>query len=159
MMMRLAAAWTRSTTQVVAHLNLPCESIHLDSTSFHYDGQEKLNDDDFNPIEITKGYSRDHRPELNQVILNLICENQAGIPVYMKPASGNSNDMDGFKKIVKSHIESLKAAQASRYLIGDAALYVRSRDAWLSMLMRASLNWIACWLARGLPNCSRSMLY
>jgi len=110
---------------VVAHLGLPCDSVHLDSTSFHYDGQEKLNEGDFNAIEITKGYSRDHRPELNQVILNLICENQAGIPVYMKPASGNSNDMEGFKKIVKSHVKSLKAAQASRYLVADAALYVK----------------------------------
>ena len=26
---------------------------------------------------------RDHRPDLNQVILNLITENQAGIPVYI----------------------------------------------------------------------------
>ena len=52
-------------------------------------------DDDINHIETRKGYSRDHRPELNQVVLNLICENQAGIPVYMKPASGNSNSLLG----------------------------------------------------------------
>jgi transposase len=76
-------------------------------------------------IRITQGYSRDHRPELNQVILNLICENQSGIPVYMKPASGNSNDMEGFKEIVKAHISSLQAAQASRYLVADEALYVQ----------------------------------
>jgi transposase len=43
----------------------------------------------------------------------------------MKPASGNSNDMEGFKQIVKSHIHSLKAAQASQYLVADAALYVK----------------------------------
>jgi len=116
---------------VVKHLGLPCDSVHLDSTSFHYDGQEKINEGDFNAISITRGYSRDHRPELNQVILNLICENQAGIPVYMKPASGNSNDMDGFKRIVKSHIQSLKAAQASRYLVADAALYVKETLAHL----------------------------
>ncbi|WDE03230.1 IS1634 family transposase [Thalassomonas viridans] len=119
---------------VIKHLGLPCDSVHLDSTSFHYDGQEKLSEADFNPIQITKGYSRDHRPELNQVILNLICENQSGIPVYMKPASGNSNDMEGFKKIVKSHIQSLKAAQASRYLVADAALYVKDTIAHLGEL-------------------------
>jgi transposase len=96
---------------VVTHLGLSYHSVHLDSTSFHYDDQEKLNEGDFNAISITKGYSRDHRPELNQVIRNLICENQAGIPVYMKPVSGNSNDMEGFKQIVKSHIHSLTAAQ------------------------------------------------
>lgn len=110
---------------VIHHLKLPCESVHLDSTSFHYDGQSQPSEDDINTITITKGYSRDHRPELNQVILNLICENQSGIPVYMKAASGNSNDMEGFKKIVKSHVRSLKAAQASRYLVADAALYVK----------------------------------
>jgi transposase len=110
---------------VVKHLDLPCDSVHLDSTSFHYDGRGTPAEDDFNCIQVAKGYSRDHRPELNQVILNLICENQSGIPVYMKPSSGNCNDMEGFKKIVKSHIQSLKAAQASRYLVADAALYVK----------------------------------
>lgn len=111
--------------KVVMHLGLETEALHLDSTSFHYDGKSTPDGDDIHHIRIAKGYSRDHRPELNQVILNLICENQSGIPVYMKPASGNSNDMEGFKQIVKSHIQSLKAAQASRYLVADAALYVK----------------------------------
>lgn len=121
---------------VVKYLDLPCQSVHLDSTSFHYDGVEKLSDedDDFHPIQITKGYSRDHRPDLNQVVLNLICENQSGIPVYMKPASGNVNDMEGFKEIVKSHIKSLKAAQSCRYLVADAALYVKETIVELSEL-------------------------
>lgn len=109
---------------VVEKLGLQTQALHLDSTSFHYDGQE-TEDGELKHIRIAKGYSRDHRPELNQVILNLICENQSGIPVYMKPASGNSNDMEGFKQIVKAHIGSLKAAQASRYLVADAALYVK----------------------------------
>ncbi|NQY65673.1 MAG: IS1634 family transposase, partial [Alteromonadaceae bacterium] len=110
----------------IHHLKLPCESVHLDSTSFHYDGEgPDYEDIDANVIRITKGYSRDHRPDLNQVVLNFICENQSGIPVYMKPASGNINDLEGFKTIVKSHIKSLKAAQASRYLVADAALYVK----------------------------------
>ena len=107
---------------VIKHLGLSVEGLHLDSTSFHYDGKATT-DEDFNHIHITKGYSRDHRPELNQVILNLICENQAGIPVYMKPASGNTNDKEGFKQIVKSHIQSLKTAHNNRYLVADSALY------------------------------------
>ena len=39
--------------------------------------------------QLVRGYSRDHRPELNQVILELICENQAGLPVYIRALSGN----------------------------------------------------------------------
>lgn len=109
--------------RVVEHLNLPCEGINLDSTSIHVDG-EYQQDEDTKAIRITRGYSRDHRPELNQVVLNLITENQAGIPIYMQAASGNINDNEGFKNIVKHHLSSLKAAQNSQYFIGDAALYV-----------------------------------
>ncbi len=109
--------------KVVLHLGLPCKSVHLDSTSFHVDGEYDT-ESDTNAIRLTKGYSRDHRPDLNQVILNLITENQAGIPVYMQACSGNTNDSEGFKKLVKSHVSSLKAAQRSRYLVADAALYV-----------------------------------
>lgn len=109
--------------QVVRHLKLPCDSVHLDSTSFHVDGDYDK-EDDIGCIDITKGYSRDHRPELNQVILNLITESQAGIPVYMQACSGNTNDSEAFKRIVKSHIASLKSAQSCKYFVGDASLYV-----------------------------------
>lgn len=109
---------------VVEHLNLPCLGINLDSTSIHVDGKYSDHGRDPKAIKIVKGYSRDHRPELNQVVLNLITENQAGIPVYMQPASGNINDLEGFKKIVKSHLSSLKAAQSCQYFIADSALYV-----------------------------------
>lgn len=109
--------------RVITHLNLPCHLVHLDYTSFHVD-DEYQSDDDAQHIHLTKGYSRDHRPELNQVILNLIIENQAGLPIYMQACSGNTNDSENFKKLVKSHIGSLKSVQRSRYFIGDAALYV-----------------------------------
>lgn len=107
---------------VVRHLGLSCDGINMDTTSFHVDGAYDV-ESDFTGVNLTRGYSRDHRPELNQVILSLITENQAGIPVYMKAHSGNSNDSETFKKLVKSHISSLKAAQACHYLIGDSALY------------------------------------
>tara|TARA_B110000014_G_C20090590_1_gene570897 strand:- start:25 stop:1650 length:1626 start_codon:yes stop_codon:yes gene_type:complete len=107
---------------VVKHLGLPCEGINLDSTSIHVDGNYD-HKEDCKAVKLVRGYSRDHRPELNQVVLNLITENKAGIPVYMQAASGNINDNEGFKHIVKHHISSLKAAQDSQYFIADAALY------------------------------------
>ena len=108
--------------RVVELLDLPCEGLNLDSTSIHVDGRY-TNDDDTQAIKLVRGYSRDHRPELNQAVLNLITENQAGIPVYMQASSGNINDNEGFKNIVKHHLSSMKAAQNCTYFIGDAALY------------------------------------
>ncbi|MCP4986428.1 MAG: IS1634 family transposase, partial [Colwellia sp.] len=113
---------------VVQHLELPCEGINLDSTSIHVDGNYE-HDDESKAVKLVRGYSRDHRPELNQVVLNLITENKAGIPVYMQAVSGNINDNQGFKNIVKHHISSLKATQDCQYFIADAALYVAEKIA------------------------------
>ncbi|MEZ9133536.1 transposase [Vibrio breoganii] len=108
----------------VEKLGLKTDSVHLDITSFHVDGEyAQSEEDDINSIQLVKGYSRDHRPELNQVVLELICENQAGLPVYMQALSGNTNDAKAFAEVTKRHIHCLKAAQNSRYFIADAALY------------------------------------
>ena len=49
---------------------------HLDSTSFHLHGEynniEIAENDQKRPILITKGYSRDHRPDLKPCVLDLI---------------------------------------------------------------------------------------
>lgn len=57
---------------------------HLDTTSFHVDGRYNSRDDDFDEnaggvIRVSKGYSRDHRDDLNQVVLELITEGQANL--------------------------------------------------------------------------------
>jgi transposase len=41
-------------------------------------------------------------------VTQFICENQAGIPVFMKSLSGNSNDQTDFRATIKTHIEGLK---------------------------------------------------
>ncbi|WP_323840885.1 transposase, partial [Photorhabdus africana] len=65
------------------------------------------------------------------VVLELICENQAGIPVYMQAMSGNTNDAKAFAQTIKTHIQCLKAAQNSRYFVADAALYTEATIASL----------------------------
>jgi transposase len=63
-------------------LGLAPTCTHLDSTSFHVDGRYKsAQEPEAEVIHITRGYSRDHRPDLNQVMLELIVEPQAGIPL------------------------------------------------------------------------------
>ena len=73
-------------------------------------------------LQLVRGYSRDHRPELN-LILELICENQAGLPVYMQALSGNSNDTQSLCPDRSSPFEQSQGRAGCRYLVGDAALY------------------------------------
>jgi transposase len=81
---RLIAATTAQ------RLGLTPTVVHLDGTSFHVDGRDTSDrGPNVQVIHITCGDSRDHRPDLNHVMLELMVEHHAGIPVLMEPLSGN----------------------------------------------------------------------
>ena len=121
-------------------LGLTPTFTHLDSTSFHVDGRyNSAAPPDEQVVHITQGYSRDHRPDLNQVMLELVVEHQAGIPVLMKPLSGNSNDGKAFGQVVSDHIAQLQTTYSPTYLVADSALYNAEN---LQKLAKTSLKWI-----------------
>jgi transposase len=121
-------------------LGLAAPFAHLDSTSFHVDGRYNSDEEPTaQVVHITQGYSRDHRPDLNQVMLELIIEHQAGIPVLMKPLSGNSSDAQEFGRIVKEHIAQLQTTYGTTYLVADSALY---SEANLQQLAKTQIKWI-----------------
>ncbi len=110
------------------------QCIHMDSTSFHLHG-EKYCDDSFGerylininndgnesslnkePITPARGYSRDAHPELQMIT------DEHGMPIYMKPQDGNTNDNTGFQASL-ALVKSLKDAINFRYLVADAALF------------------------------------
>src|SRR5215510_2361714 len=121
-------------------LGLAPRFAHLDSTSFHVDG--RYNSDqapDEHVIHITRGYSRDQRPDLNQVMLDLIVEHQAGIPVLMKPLSGNSSDATDFGQIIADHMAQMQITYGLTYLVADSALYSAEN---LQKLAETQTKWI-----------------
>jgi len=120
----ISPLFSQISTKTVRLLNLDCRIGHVDTTSFHTDGVYNSEDEvEEGVIHITKGYSRDHRPDLNQIGLQLICEHQAGIPILMEPLNGNSVDKDSFHQLIQDHIGQLKKDVGLEYLIADSALY------------------------------------
>lgn len=104
-------------------LGLAPRFAHLDSTSFHVDGRyNSAEEPDAHVIHITRGSSRDQRPDLNQVMLDLIVEHQAGIPVLMKPLSGHSSDAHDFGQIITDHMAQLQITYGTTFLVADSAL-------------------------------------
>lgn len=93
---------------------------HLDTTSFHVDGRynsevEVSETEEAGLIRLTKGYSRDHRDDLNQVVLELIVEHQASLPMLMRPLSGNTSDKLAFEHSIREHVGQLQwAVQAQQ---------------------------------------------
>ena len=101
----VTSIYSRLAIKVVKHLKRPCKALHLDGTSFHVDGhynkENSIADENMACIRLCKGYSRDHRPDLNQAILLLLSEHQSGIPLFMQAVSGNKNDSKSFNQVVK----------------------------------------------------------
>jgi transposase len=121
-------------------LGLAPTCMHLDSTSFHVDGRyNSEKDPEVEVIHITRGYSRDHRPDLNQVMLELIVEHHAGIPLLMQPLSGNSSDVHEFGQVIQAHMAQLQTTYGFTYLVADSALYSADN---LQKFAETNLKWI-----------------
>ena len=119
-------------------LGLSPTLAHLDSTSFHVDGRYNCAEEPTEQvIHITRGYSRDHRPDLNQVMLDVIVEHQAGIPVLMKPLSGNSSDAQDFGEVISAYIGQLQTTYGMTCLVADSALYSAE-----NLQKLAELKWV-----------------
>jgi transposase len=112
--------------QGVKNFQVEMETAHLDSTSFHLHGQyaQKASSESevegIKAIEITYGYSRDHRPDLKQFMMNLICVGDGDIPVLLEMASGNQSDKDKFAEILTGFKEQWNF---DGLCVADAALY------------------------------------
>ncbi len=136
----LTALYSLIAATAATRLGLTPTFTHLDTTSFHVDGRYNSNEaPDEQVVHITQGYSRDHRPDLNQVMLALIVEHQAGIPLLMKPLSGNSSDGKVFGQVISDHIAQLQTTYNPTYLVADSALYNAEN---LQKLADTSLKWI-----------------
>jgi transposase len=95
---------------------------HLDSSSFHLHGQYSSEEAEVEAIEVTYGYSRDHRPDLKQVVVNLITGHRSQLPVWMEALSGNQSDKDSFPDSIQAFCQQLKTGQDCFFVV-DSALY------------------------------------
>jgi len=96
--------------------------LHVDTTNFSVYG--KYDNDSPNTIEITKGYPKDARWELNRFVLGM-ATNQMGIPVFLKSFSGNTQDKKSIVKMIGEIQKNLKFEDKIYYL-ADSALYTEA---------------------------------
>ena len=68
----------------------------------------------------TRGYSRDHRPDLNQVMLELLVEHQAGLSLLMQPRSGHSRAVQAFGPVIQAHLAQLQTTSGLTDLVAES---------------------------------------
>jgi transposase len=94
--------------EVVKKYQIDVQTVHLDSTSLTVEGEYATDDGaveerENRPIKITYGYSRDKRPDLKQFMMNLICSQDAGVPLWLKMGDGNESDTQQFSQIMAAY--------------------------------------------------------
>jgi transposase len=107
----------------VAVMGINIDMVHLDSTSFSLEGEYELVEPDDQAIRVTYGYSRDHRPDLKQVVLSLICSHQGGIPTWLAALDGNTVDSSQFRKTVQAYVAQFQEEKDVPVIVADTALY------------------------------------
>jgi transposase len=116
--------------KAIKKYQISTKQAHLDASSMCLSGQYKNQPERLEnnpelesipqPIQIVKGYSRDHRPDLKQFVINLICSNDGDIPLYFEGGDGNQSDKAKFTAIAKRF---KKQVQFESILVADSALY------------------------------------
>jgi transposase len=90
-------------------------------------------------ITVTHGYSKDHRPDLKQVILSLVVNGPSAIPICMEPLSGNSSDKTSLHQSINQVERFKKQIELDKPFkwVADSALYTRDK-----LLKDNSYTWL-----------------
>lgn len=143
------------TLKAAKKFNVSLSTSHLDSSSMHVHGEynsslpsvifenqqavkdqksEELPVKSPKEIKLTYGYSRDHRPDLKQFIIELICAGDGDIPIFLKLASGNQVDSSCFGQIA---VDYQKQLEVDSLIVADCALYTES-----NLKLMSELRWL-----------------
>lgn len=87
------------------------------------------------PIRVTYGYSRDHRRDLKQFVMNLVCWGDGDLPAFLELADGNQSDKAHFAEVLLAfqqqwQFEGLYVADSALY--SEANLQALSGLQWLT---------------------------
>lgn len=142
----LSSIFLKIALSVVQKYQLLTSFSHLDSSSFSVHGQYLTNNlipsiqkkdspSPPAPITITKGYSRDHRPDLKQFIIDLIVSGDGGIPLFLRVADGNEQDKVVFGEIA---VEYKSMIDFETMIVADSALYTVK-----NLQLMSSIKWLS----------------
>jgi transposase len=103
--------------------NVDMGVAYNDTTSYSVEGSYDV-EEDLGKITIKHGHSKDKRPDLKQIVQELITTQDGGIPFITKNFSGNASDSVIFRERAKLLIDEF-ARSGSRCLVMDSKAYAK----------------------------------
>lgn len=120
--------FTAAVVRAVAVYELELSRIHLDTSSVavhgaYQDGEEPEDPDDPQAVpKVERGYSREHRPDLKQVVYGLSVTADGAVPVFGRVASGGRNDnLEG--RFMVGQLKEVLPDPSATTLVGDSKLF------------------------------------
>lgn len=113
--------------RAVRLFDLDVTHVHQDTTSRSVYGDYEVREEgeSLPPFLITHGFSKDKRPDLKQLIHNLLCVDD-GIPVYTKCEDGNASDKVINKNLIRKMVERMKELGQDNFVyVADSALVTK----------------------------------
>ena len=134
-------------TKAAERFGGPTKSVHLDATSFHLHGRyDDEGKEESEEIRITYGYSREHRPDLKQFVVDLMSTGDGRVPLFLRVANGNEADQAVFAELLRDFRARL---DLDALFVADSALYSAQNLATLG-----NLRWV-CRVPRTLGEAGR----
>ena len=103
--------------RAVSKFGLDCRHVHFDTTSRSVYGDYEAYGND--PFEITYGHSKDHRPDLKQFLISMLCVDR-NVPVFGKIEDGNASD----KSVNNDVLSEISKHMAAHGLGTGAFIYI-----------------------------------
>jgi transposase len=110
--------------RVVKTFGLDTSHVHHDTTSNKLYGDYLLYDweDQDQPFVITHGFSKEHRPDLKQLVHSLLCVDH-GVPIYSKVEDGNASDKTINKNLIPEMVKRMRMLGGADFIyVADSAL-------------------------------------
>ena len=87
----------KAVRQVIERFHIKLDELHNDSTSVsfygaYWEAEAEGRVRGRRTLAITFGHSKDHRPDLKQLMYILTVSNDGGVPIYFTSANGNTTD-------------------------------------------------------------------
>lgn len=112
--------------RAVKRFGINCRHVHFDTTSVSvfgaYNGQ--FQKENGLPYEITYGYSKDHRADLKQFLISMLCV-ERNVPIFGALEDGNGSDKtinNGILTAISSHMAQFGVLEGAFIYIADSAL-------------------------------------
>jgi len=121
--------FTEIAKRAVERFGISCQHVHFDTTSVSVFGaySSEPQREEGLPYAITYGHSKDHRADLKQFLIAMLCV-ERNVPIFGSPEDGNGSDKTINNEIltaISSRMAAFGLAEGAFIYIADSALITK----------------------------------